>query len=154
MIHIASPMIGKEEIRAAVSVLKSGMLTQGGNVSRFEEEFSRFIGTKYGIACSSGTSAIAIGLESLGISEGDEVITTPFTFIASANSILYNNARPVFAEIDGKPFNIDIESIKQKLPDKTRAVMVVHLYGQPCDMKPVKELCEEKGLLPVGVTHG
>lgn len=149
MIPIASPDIGKEEIKAVSAVLRSGMLTQGERVAEFEGMFSRYVGTKYGVACSSGTAALAIGLHSLGIAAGDEVITTPFTFIASANAILYNRATPVFADIDANTFNIDPASIEGKITEHTRAVMVVHLYGQPCDMGPIAKLCEEHGLLLV-----
>ncbi len=147
MIPIAKPVLGREEIAAAVKVLKSGNLTQGENVSRFERQFSSYIGTKYGVACSSGTSALQVGIEALGIGDGDEVVTTPFTFIATGNSILYNGATPVFADIDARTFNIDPVKIESKINEKTKAVLVVHLYGQPCDMKGVKDLCEQHGLL-------
>ena len=139
--------MGREEIAAAVAVLKSGNLTQGEKVSGFEDKFASFVGSKYGVACSSGTSALQVGLEALGIKEGDEVITTPFTFIATGNSILYNRATPVFADIDSRTFNIDPVKIESKITDKTKAVMVVHLYGQPCDMKPIAEMCEQRGLI-------
>jgi perosamine synthetase len=112
-------------------------------------QFSSYIGTKYGIACSSGTSALAVGLEALNIGSGDEVITTPFSFIATGNAILYNRATPVFADIDHKTFNIDPDDVKSKVTEKTRAVLVVHLFGLPCDIGPIKELCEERGLLLV-----
>jgi perosamine synthetase len=146
-IPIARPALGKEEIAAAVGVLRSGNLTQGEKVSLFEKNFASYIGAKYGIACSSGTSALQVGLEALGVSEDDEVITTPFTFIATGNAILYNRAKPVFADIDARTFNIDPVKIKSKITDKTKAVLVVHLYGQPCDMKPIVELCKENNLL-------
>jgi perosamine synthetase len=149
MIHIASPVIGKEEVDAVSKVVKSGNLVQGENVHRFEDEFSSFIGTKKGVACSSGTAALMIGLEALGIKEGDEVITTPFTFIATSNSILYNRATPVFADIDEKTFNIDPVKIESAITDKTKAVMVVHLYGQPCNMHEIKEICDSHDLLLV-----
>jgi perosamine synthetase len=147
MIHIASPSIGKEEIGGVVRVLKSGMITKGQEVERFEKEFSAYIGTKRGVSCSSGTSALVVGLEAAGIKEGEEVITTPFTFIATSNSILYNRASPVFADIDERTFNIDPVKIKAKITKKTKAVLVVHLYGQPCSMREIKEICEERDLL-------
>jgi perosamine synthetase len=147
MIPIAKPVLGKEEISAVSKVIKSGAITQGKLTEEFEKRFASFIGTKHGIACSSGTSALQVGLEALGIKPGDEVITTPFTFIATANAIVYNRATPVFADVDEKTFNIDVGSIKSKITRKTKAVMVVHLYGQTCDMKPIKELCSDKGLL-------
>ncbi len=149
MIPIASPRIGKAEIDAVVGVMKSGNLTQGKVVKDFEEKFSSYIGSKYGIAASSGTSALVVGIEALGIKEGDEVITTPFTFIATSNSVLYSRAKPVFADIDGKSFNIDPVSIESKITDRTRAVLVVHLYGQPCRMGEIKRICKDHGLLLV-----
>jgi len=147
MIPIAKPALGKEEISAVLRVLKSGQLTQGENVELFEKQFSSFIGTKHAIACSSGTAALLAGLEALGIGKGDEVITTPFTFIATANAVVYNGAKPVFADIDERSFNIDPVNINSCITPKTKAVLVVHMYGQPCDMKPIKELCKKKGLL-------
>jgi len=149
MIPIAKPLIGREEIRAVVSVLKSGNLTTGKNVETFERQFSELIGTRHGIACSSGTAALRVGLEALGIKEGDEVITTPFTFIATANSVIYNRATPVFADVDERTFNIDPGNIREKITERTRAVLVVHLYGMPCDMGPIREICDEKGILLV-----
>jgi perosamine synthetase len=149
MISIASPRIGKAEIDAVVAVMKSGNLTQGKVVKAFEEKFSSYIGSKYGIAASSGTSALVAGIEALGIKEGDEVITTPFTFIATSNSVLYSRAKPVFADIDGKSFNIDPVSIESKITDKTKALLVVHLYGQPCRMDEIKRICKDHGLLLV-----
>ncbi|MBN2331247.1 MAG: DegT/DnrJ/EryC1/StrS family aminotransferase [Candidatus Aenigmarchaeota archaeon] len=147
MIPIASPALGSEEIRAAVRVLRSGNLTQGKSVQEFEKRFSSFIGTKHGVACSSGTAALQVGLEAVGIKDGDEVITTPFTFIATGNSILYNRAVPVFADIDQRTFNIDPVKIESKITGKTRAVLVVHLYGQPCDMAAMQKICKENDLL-------
>ncbi len=147
MISIASPGIGKEEIRAVTEVLKSGNITKGEIVAGFEKKFASYIGAKHGVSCSSGTAALLVGLEALGIGEGDEVITTPFTFIATSNSIIYNRAKPVFADIDERTFNIDPVKIRAAITDKTKAVMVVHLYGQPCEMKEIREICDEKGLL-------
>lgn len=147
MISIASPHIGKEEIDAVVGVLKSGNLTQGEKVKTFEKNFSSFIGTKHGVACSSGTSALLAGLEALGIKGGDEVITTPFTFIATSNAIIYNRAKPVFADIDEKTFNIDPVNIESNITKRTKAVLVVHLYGLPCRMDEMKEICDAHDLL-------
>lgn len=136
-INIASPQIGKEEIKAVNEVLKSGMLAQGPKVKEFEEKFAKFIGTKFAIATSSGTTALEVALRALGIGAGDEVITTPFTFIASANSILYTGARPVFVDIDENTFNIDPEKIEKAVTKKTKVIMPVHLYGSACDMTKI-----------------
>jgi len=147
MIGIAKPLIEEDEIEAVVGVLRSGNLTQGEKAKEFEVQFSSYIGASHGVACSSGTSALQVGLEAAGIGTGDEVITTPFTFIATSNAILYNRAMPVFADIDAETFNIDPASIKKRLTRKTKAVLVVHLYGLPCDIEPVKEICDQNGLL-------
>ena len=147
MIRIASPLIGNEEIKAVREVLKSGLLAQGPKVKEFEERIAEYIGVKYGIATSSGTTALHTALLAAGIKPGDEVITTPFTFIATANSILYCNAKPVFADIDEKTFNINPDEIEKKITEKTKAILPVHLYGQPADMERILEICETHNLL-------
>jgi perosamine synthetase len=147
MIGIASPSIGKEEIRAVVKVLRGGIIVKGAQVAEFESLFAKYIGTKRGVSCSSGTAALKIGIEALGIGEGDEVITTPFTFIATSNAIIYNKARPVFADIDERTFNIDPVKIKACITKKTKAILPVHLYGQPCNMDEISEICEKHDLM-------
>jgi dTDP-4-amino-4,6-dideoxygalactose transaminase len=147
MIRIASPSIGNEEIKAVREVLKSGMLAQGQKVKEFEEKIAEYVGVKYAIATSSGTTALHTALLAVGIKPGDEVITTPFTFIATANSILYCNAKPVFVDVDEKTFNIDAEKIEEKITGKTKAVLPVHLYGQPADMEKILEICKSHNLL-------
>ncbi|RLG59289.1 MAG: aminotransferase DegT [Candidatus Hydrothermarchaeota archaeon] len=147
MIPIAKPLIGEEEKRAVLEVLSSGMLAQGKKVAKFEENFADYIKVKHAIAVNSGTSALHAALLACGIRRGDEVITTPFSFIATANAILYCQAKPVFADIDEKTFNIDPEQIKEKITSKTKALLVVHLYGLPCEMQAIKEICEDYKLL-------
>jgi perosamine synthetase len=147
MINIASPTIGREEIAAVVKVLKSGSIVKGAQVAEFESLFAEYIGAKRAVSCSSGTAALQVGIEALGIGEGDEVITTPFTFIATSNSIIYNRAKPVFSDIDERTFNIDPAKIKAAITKKTRAVLPVHLYGQPCNMDEITEICEKHDLL-------
>ena len=146
MIPIAKPMIGEEEKEAVLEVLDSGMLAQGDKVKAFEEAFASYIGTHHAIATSSGTAALHTALLACGIKAGDKVITTPFTFIASANAVLYCSAKPVFADIDEKTFNIDPEEVNEKITGKTKAVLVVHLYGQACDMRAIVEICEDHNL--------
>ena len=148
-IPIAKPLIGDEEINAVVEVLKSGMLAHGKEVEAFEREFAEYLGAKHGIAVANGTAALDVALKALGIKEGDEVITTPFTFIATASSILFQRARPVFADIDPKTFNLDPNDVLEKITDKTKALLVVHLYGQPADMKAFKEIAEDHKLFLV-----
>jgi perosamine synthetase len=143
-IPISRPPIGEEEIRAVTEVLRSGNLVQGKKVEQFENEFSVYIGTRFAAAVSSGTSALQIGLQALGLGKGDEVITTPFTFAATANAIIHCGATPVFADIDPQTFNMDPEKIAAS--KKTKALLCVHLYGQPCEMDSLGKICREKGL--------
>ncbi|MFB0500157.1 MAG: DegT/DnrJ/EryC1/StrS family aminotransferase [Candidatus Hadarchaeaceae archaeon] len=147
MIPISKPLLGEEEERAVKGVLDSGILTQGEVVRKFEEEFSKYVGTKFAVATNSGTSALHTVLLSFGIGLGDEVITTPFSFIATVNSILYTGAKPVFADIDEAIFNIDPEKIEEKITDKMKALLIAHLFGQPCGMKRITELCEVHDLI-------
>ncbi len=142
-IPIAKPLIGDEEINAVVEVLKSGMLASGKEVEAFEKEFAEYLGAKHGIAVCNGTAALDVALKALKIKPGDEVITTPFTFIASANCILFQGAKPVFADINPKTFNLDPNDVLGKINNKTRAILVVHLYGQPAEMKAFKEIAED-----------
>jgi perosamine synthetase len=149
VIPIAKPIIGEDELSAVAAVLRSGIIAQGRKVEEFEEAFARFIGTKYAVAVNSGTAALHIALLSHGIGEGDEVITSPFTFIATANSILFTRAKPVFADIEEETFNIAPDSISQKITSRTKAIMPVHLYGQPCDMKRITKIAQEHGLIVI-----
>lgn len=148
-INIAAPQIGKEEIRAVTEVMKSGMLAQGPKVAEFEEKFAKFIGVKYAIATTSGTTALEVALRAAGIGEGDEVITTPFTFIASANSILYVGAKPVFVDIDEDTFQINPELIEKAITKKTKAIMPVHLYGSACDMTKIMAIAKKHKLVVI-----
>ena len=150
MISIAKPMIGEEEKRAVVDVLNSGMLASGPKVEEFEKRFAEFVGVKYAVATTSGTTALHLALLSLGIGGRDEVIIPSFSFIATANSILFCNAKPVFCDVNPKTFNIDVEKIESLITDKTRAIMPVHLYGQPADMKPILEIAERHDLYVIG----
>lgn len=145
-INIAQPQIGKEEIKAVTAVLKSGMLAQGSKVAEFEEKFAKYIGVKYAVATSSGTTALHVTLLAVGVGPGDEVITSPFTFIASANSILYTGARPVFVDIDERTYNINQEKIESAITKQTKAIMPVHLYGQAADMTKIIKIAKKHKL--------
>ena len=145
-IPIAKPLIGDEEIKAVVEVLKSGMLAHGKEVEAFEKEFADYLDAKHGIAVANGTAALDVALKALKIGSGNEVITTPFTFIASATSILFQGAKPVFADIDPKTYNLDPDDVLEKITDKTKAILVVHLYGQPANMKVFTEIAEDHNL--------
>ena len=146
MIPISRPLIGKEEKEAVLAVLESGQLAQGPRVQEFEQQFAAFCGVKHAIATSSGTTALVAALLSHGDGPGDEVITTPFTFIASANSILCTGAKPVFVDVDQESYNIDPRVIEEKITGRTRAIMPVHLYGYPCDMDAITRIAAEHGL--------
>ena len=147
MIPIAKPYIGEEEIHAVVNVLKSGSIAQGPKVRELEEKFAELCGAKYAVAVNSGTAALHSSLYVAGIKEGDEVITTPFTFIATANTILMQRAKPVFADIDEDTFNINPEKIREKITRKAKAIMTVDLYGQPCDYDEIREISRKNKLI-------
>jgi len=146
MIPISKPYIGEAEKRAVLEVWESGMLAQGPRVANLEEEFARVCGVKHAIATSSGTTALHLALLANDIGPGDEVITTPFTFIASANSILFTGANPVFVDIDEETFNIDPREVEKAITPKTKAIMPVHLYGYVCDMDALQDIADRHGL--------
>lgn len=139
-----------EEINAAVQeVLRSAQFIMGPNVEAFEEEAATYLGVKHAIAVNSGTDALVIGLRAAGIGPGDEVITTPFTFFATAEAISQVGAVPVFVDIDPRTFNIDPEKVKAAVSARTKALLPVHLYGQAAEMDPLLEIAREYGLVVV-----
>ncbi|MCX6671893.1 MAG: DegT/DnrJ/EryC1/StrS family aminotransferase [Euryarchaeota archaeon] len=150
MIPIAKPLIGEEEKTAVMNVLNSGMLASGPRTEEFEKKFAEYVGTKHAIATTSGTTALHLGLLALGITKGDEVILPAFSFIATANVVLFCDAIPVFCDVDQKTFNIDPEKIEKRITKKTKAIMPVHLYGQAADMKRIREIAEEHDLHVIG----
>lgn len=143
LIPISKPNLGQEESDAVTKVLKSGVIAQGEEVNAFEQEWAAYTGVKFAIATSNGTTALHIALACLNIGLGDEVITTPFSFMATASSILMQRATPVFCDIDPITYNIDPKQIENQITRKTRAIMVVHLYGQPCNMNPIQEIARK-----------
>ncbi len=147
MIPIAKPSIAQEEIEAVKSVLMSGNIAQSKKVDEFEKQFADYIGTEHAISTSNGTTALHVALLSNGIGKGNEVITTSFTFVATANSVLFTGAKPVFVDIDPNSFNLDASLIEDKITEKTRAIMPVHLYGQAADLKAINEICEDHNLI-------
>ena len=146
-IPVAKPLVGRDDIRAVVKVMKSGGLAQGPQVSRFEKEFSKFVGDRECVAVNSGTSALHVALLSLGIGAGDEVIVPSFTFAATANSVALTGAKPVFVDIDPKTYNIDPTLIESAITPKTKAIQVVHLYGLPADMVSITNIAKRHNLL-------
>ena len=146
MIPIARPQMGEEEKQRVWEAMASGLLAQGPRVRELEERFADFIGAGHAVATSSGTTALHLALLGHGIGPGDEVITVPFTFIASANSVLYTGARPVFVDIDERDFSIDPALIEAAVTERTKAIMPVSLYGQPADMEAVSQIAQRHGL--------
>ena len=137
----------KNEIYAAIDrVLESGQFIMGQDVKVFEQEVATYLGVKYAIAVNSGTDALIIGLRALGIGAGDEVITTPFSFFATAESISNVGAKPVFVDIDARTFNIDPAKIVEKISDRTKAIMPVHLYGNPAAMAQIMDIAQAHNL--------
>jgi len=149
MINMAKPQIGEEEKKAVLEVLDSGIIAQGPRVKAFEEAFAAMCGVKHAIATTSGTTALHTALLAHGIGEGDEVITSAFTFIASANSILYVGAHPVFVDIDPATFNINPALIEAAITPRTKAILPVHLYGLPCDMDPIMAIAKKHNLVVI-----
>ena len=146
MIPISKPLIEREEIEAVVAVMESGMIAQGPKTAELEDMFAKLCGTKYAVAFSNGTTAIHAGAISLGISEGDEVLTVPFTFIATANPVVMQGGKVVFVDISEDDFCIDAEKIEEKITDKTKAIIPVDLFGQIYNYERVKEIADKHGL--------
>lgn len=147
MITIAAPIIGKEETDAVNEVLRSGMLAQGPKVAELEQAFADYCGTKYGLALNSGTAAIHAALHAAGVGAGDEVITTPFSFIATINPILMQGAWPVLVDIDESTYNIDPALVKNAITPKTKAIIAVDLYGQPADWGELRAIADEHNIV-------
>ena len=140
----------KQEIDHAISgVLESSQFVLGSEVKAFEEDFARFCAAKHGIAVNSGTSALHLALLAAGIGPGAEVITVPFTFVATIAAIYYTGARTVFVDVDPNSYTIDVKQIESAITNKTRAILPVHLYGQPADMDPIMEISRRHGLLVI-----
>jgi len=146
-IPIAAPQIGEEERNAVLAVLESGQLAQGPVVEAFESEFAAWCGARHAVAVSSGTAALHLLLLAHGIKEGDEVITTPFTFVASANAALFVGARPVFVDIESDTYCLDPSRVEAAITPKTRAIVPVDLYGQAAQVPELRAIAERHGLV-------
>jgi len=137
----------REEIAVRIrEILESGAFVLGPNVMEFERRVAAYHGVPYAVGLASGTDALHLALRAAGIGPGDEVITTPFTFFATVEAILYCGATPVLADIEPDTFNLDVSRVREKLTEKTRAVLPVHIFGHPVDMPPLMELADERGL--------
>ena len=149
-IGIAKPQLGEEEITEVSRVIRSGMIASGPETKLFEEEFAEFVGARFACAVNNGTAALSLALLACGIGPGDEVITTPMTFVATANAILSCGATPVFADIDEKTFNLCPKSTEAAITEKTKAIMPVHLYGLPADMDAFRKIADGHDLHLIG----
>lgn len=145
-VPLVRPMIGRAEMAAVNRALRSGQIAQGPCVEELERKFASFCAVREAVVVNSGTAALFIALVAHGIGPGDEVITTPFTFAATANAIIMTGARPVFADIRESDFNIDPELIPARITPRTRAIIPVHLYGHPADMTRISDIAERHGL--------
>ena len=157
MIPLARPVLGPEEEAAVIEVLRSRHLSLGPRIPAFEQAFAERIGARHASAVSSGTAALHLALRAVGVSDGDEVITSPFSFVASANAILYERARPVFVDIDPRTLNLDPQAAAAAITSRTKALLPVHIFGYPADVPAlerhglpiVEDACEA-----LGAVHG
>lgn len=149
MIPYGRQTIEEDDIQAVVDVLKSDYLTTGPKITEFEQKVADYVGVKYAVAVSNGTAALHAACFAAGIGEGDEVITTPLTFAASSNCVLYCGGTPVFADVDPRTYNIDPADIERKITPKTKAIIAVHLAGQPCDLDAIHKIAREHHLLVI-----
>ena len=145
-IPIAKPVIGHDEIVAVSEVLKSGMIAQGERVTEFEKAFAELCGTTHAVATSNGTTALHAALLAAGIGPGDEVIVPAFSFFASASSVSMCGATPIFCDVDEQTFNINPTQVEERVTPRTKAVIGVHLFGQPFDVPGVQKVCEAHNL--------
>jgi perosamine synthetase len=146
-IPITKPDLGEEEKRLVSQVIESGWVSQGPKVAEFEEIFARYVGARYAVATTSCTTALHAALSVSGIGPGDEVIVPSLSFIATANSVIYCSATPVFIDVDPETCNIDVQKIEETVTTKTRAIMPVHQMGLPADLDPIKKIAEKNKLL-------
>ncbi|MEA2291483.1 MAG: perosamine synthetase [Solirubrobacteraceae bacterium] len=163
VVPLARPVLGEAEERAVLEVLRSGQLSLGPRVPAFEAAFAARMGARHASAVSSGTAALHLGIRAVGVGEGDEVVTSPLSFVASANAVVYERARPVFADIDRRTLNLDPDAAAAAITGRTRALLPVHIFGYPADtpalerhgLPIVEDACEALGAVhadgvPVG----
>jgi perosamine synthetase len=146
VIPLARPMLGEPEERAVIEVLRSRQLSLGPRLAEFERLFATRVGAAHACALSSGTAGLHLALRAVGVGEGDEVVTSPFSFVASANAALYERARPVFADIDPVTLNLDPDAAAAAVTERTRALLPVHIFGYPADMPAFEALADSHGL--------
>jgi dTDP-4-amino-4,6-dideoxygalactose transaminase len=145
-VPITKPALGEEEAQAPFESIKAGWVTQGPKVAEFEKAVAAYVGAKYGVATTSCTTGLHLALAAIGVGPGDEVIVPSFTFIASANAILYTGATPVFADIDGRTFNVDPADVERKISKRTKAIMPVDQIGLACDIGAINDIAKRRGI--------
>ena len=160
-IRIAQPNITEEDAKAVYTAVKEKFLSGTGPYNKqFEKDFAKYVGTKYAVTVNSGTAALHLSLEALGIRDEDEVITTPFTYAATSNVIILQNAKPIFVDIEDETFNLDPTKIEKAITKKTKAIMPIHYAGQTCEMELINEIAKKHDLFviedaapAIGATH-
>jgi perosamine synthetase len=145
-IPLARPVLGEVEEQAVLDVLRSGQLSLGPRVPEFERAFAARVGAEWGSAVSSGTAGLHLALRAVGVEDGDEVVTSPFSFVASANAAIYERAKPVFADIDPVTLNLDPEATAAAVTERTKALLPVHIFGYPADMAAFEQIADRHGL--------
>jgi perosamine synthetase len=145
-IPFVDPTLDEQEVQAVNDVVKSKMLIENVQTRKFEQRFAKFTNTKYAHACVNGTAALHLAMETLDLAPGDEVITTPFTFIATSNSILFSGLIPKFVDVESNTWNLDPDKVEKAITKKTKAIMPVHIFGLPVNMKHINEIAENYDL--------
>ena len=148
-IPIARPLMGDAEVEAAARAIRSGWVTQGPEVQAFEHEFALAVGTAYGVAVSSCTAALHLALTAVGVKRADEVVTVSCSYIATANSIRYCGAGPVFVDVHPSTYNMDPACVEQAISERTRAILAVHQMGMPCDLRTIVGIARERNLIVI-----
>jgi len=145
-IPLSKPYLDEREEELVLEVLRSGRLSLGPVVTRFEEAFAERVGARHAAAVSSGTAGLHLCVRLAGLGPGDEAITSPFSFVASANCVVYEGATPVFADVDPRTLNLDPDAVEAAITERTRAIVAVDIFGYPCELDPLRELCDRHGL--------
>jgi perosamine synthetase len=145
-IPLSSPFLDEREEELVLEVLRSGRLSLGPWIDRFEEAFAERVGAPYAAAVSSGTAGLHLLCVLAGLGPGDEAVTSPYSFVASANCAIYEGATPVFADIDPRTFNLDPAAVEAAITPRTKAIVAVDIFGYPCELEPLRELADRHGL--------